>query len=397
MNKPLQGITVIAASLAEAGPVTSEMLGMLGAEVWHIERPINGPTARYTGSLIRMANKKSITLDTKTEEGKAILWRLIEKADVFMENFAPGAWDRMGFSYEEMAKRKPDIIYCSVKGFAKDSKWGKCITYDPVAVASGGGAALCGYEDLDPMMCGINVADSGAAIHNAMGIVAACLYKKLTGKGQYIEAPMQNAVTVECRDALAQYYEVGEKNPRRAGNSYRGTKPTAPHNVYPVQGTDPIGNHIAIACSADPDSQDFTNLCKAIGREDLLADPRFETPELRFKYRHDLDFEISKWTYRHTKEEATAILAGQYGVPAAPVNGPRDMCADDQIVGSILQDMPDSRIGHLRMPIIPTKMKGYKIRAITCGEHGDANRDVYCGVLGMTEAELKDLAARKII
>ena len=79
MNKPLQGITVIAASLAEAGPVTSEMLGMLGAEVWHIERPTNGPTARYTGSLIRMANKKSITLDTKTEEGKAILWRLIER------------------------------------------------------------------------------------------------------------------------------------------------------------------------------------------------------------------------------------------------------------------------------------------------------------------------------
>lgn len=397
MNKPLQGVIVIAASLAEAGPVTSEILGMLGADVYHIERPIKEPTARYTGSLIRNANKKCITLDAKTDEGKEILWRLLEKADVFVENFAPGAWERMGFSYEEVCKRKPDIIYCSIKGFSKHSKWGKCITYDPVAVASGGGAFLCGHEDLDPMMCGINVADSGAAIHNAIAIVAACLYKKLTGKGQFIDAPMQNSVTVECRDSLAQYFEAGCQNPRRAGNSYRGTKPCAPHNVYPTQGMDPIGNYIAIACSPDPDSKDFENLCKAINREDLLSDPRFASPELRYQHRHDLDYAISRWTYRYTKEEATDILAGQYGVPAAPVNGPRDLCADPFICSTILQDMPDPRIGYLRMPTIPTNMSGYKIRAITCGEHGDGNKDVYAGLLGMSDAEMKDLATRMII
>ena len=397
MNRPLKGVTVIAASLAEAGPVTSEILGMLGAYVIHVERPITEPTARYSGSLIRNANKKSITLNTKTEEGKEILWRLLEKADVFMENFAPGAWERMGFSYEEVCKRNPNIIYCSVKGFSKNSRWGNCITYDPVATASGGGASLCGYEDLDPMMCGINVADSGAAIHNAMAIVAACLYKKLTGKGQFIDAPMQNSVTVECRDALAQYYEVGEKNPRRAGNSYRGTAPCAPHNVYPTQGTDPIGNYISIACSPDPDSPDFENLCKAMGREDLLDDPRYATPELRYRNRHDLDYEISRWTYRYTKEEATEILAGKFGVPAAPVNGPRDLCEDPFLCGTILQDMPDPRIGYLRMPIIPTNMSGCRIRAITCGEHGDGNQEVYGGLLGMSKEEIKELAAKKII
>lgn len=397
MKKPLKGIKIIAASLAEVGPVTSQILGMLGADVYHIERPIDGSTVRYTGSLIRNANKKSITLDAKTPEGKEILWRLIDKVDVFIENFAPGAWNRMGFSYEEVSKRKADIIYCSIKGFAKDSKWGHCIAYDPVAVASGGGAYLCGYEDLEPMMCGINVADSGAAIHNAMAIVAACLYKKLTGKGQYIEAPMQNAVVIECRDALAQYYESGGYNPRRAGNSYRGTKPAAPHNVYPTQGTDPIGNHIQIACSPNPESKDFENLCKAMGREDLLEDSRYKSPELRYKNRHDLDYEISRWTYKYTKFEATDILAGQYGVPAAPVNSPRDLCADPFICKTILQDMPDPRIGYLKMPTIPTDMSDYKIRAITCGEHGDGNEDVYCGILGMSKAELEELAEKRII
>lgn len=396
-TKALEGVTVVAASLAEAGPVTSQMLGFLGAEVYHVERPIDKPTARYTGSIIRNSNKKTITLNCKLPEGREIMWRLLEKADVFMENFAPDAWANMGFSYEEVKKRNPEIIYVSIKGFQKKSRWGDCITYDPVAMAYSGAASLCGYEDMDPMMCGINVADSGAAAHTAMTIMMAILKKKLTGKGQYIEASMQDAVMVECRGAFAEYYERGGKNPRRAGNSYKGLKPTAPYNVYPTLGTDPVGNHIAITCSDDENSTDFQRLCEAMGRPDLLEDPRYATPALRYENRHSLDAEISKWTYRHEKNEAMDILAGKYGIAAGAVWSPRDMCSNEFMCSTILQDMPDPRIGSLQMPIIPTDMSAHRIVAETCGEHGDGNEAVYCGVLGMSKEELESLREKHVI
>lgn len=393
-TKPLEGVTIICASIAEAGPATSQVLAFLGAEVYHIERPLTEPTPRYTGSILRNSNKKALTLNCKDDEGKDLLWKLIEKADVFLENFAPGAWEKMGFSYEEVKKRVPNIIYVSIKGYRKDSRWGGSIAYDPVGAAYGGLTSLCGYENMDPMMCGINVSDSGLAIQTAMTIMMAVLKKKLTGEGQFIESSLADCVTTICRSAFADYYENGGVNPRRAGNSYKGTVPTAPYNVYPTQGTDPQGNHLMIACETD---EQFKQLCKAIEREDLLDNPRFATKELRYTNRRDLDAEIAKWTYRHDKYEAMDILAGQYGVPAGAVLSPGDICSDTYLNSTILQDVPDSRIGSFRMPTVPIEMSSHKIVAVSCGEHGDGNEEVYCGVLGMTKEELEDLQARKII
>lgn len=392
--KPLEGVTIICASIAEAGPATSQILAFLGAEVYHVERPLDRPTVRYTGSILRNSNKKALTLDCKVPEGKELMWKLIERADVFLENFAPGAWERMGFSYEEVKKRVPEIIYVSIKGFRKDSRWGGSIAYDPVGAAYGGLTSLCGYEDMDPMMCGINISDSGLAIQTAMTIMMAVLQKKLTGKGQYIESSLGDCVTAICRAAFAEYYERGGVNPRRAGNSYKFLSPTAPYNIYPTQGSDPQGNHIMIACETD---EDFKRLCEAIGRRDLLNDARFSTPELRYINHRDLDAEITKWTYRHDKFEAMDILAGQYGIPAGAVLSPGDVCEDDFLVGTILQDVPDSRVGCFRMPIIPIDMSSHKIIAVSCGEHGDGNEEVYCGVLGMTKDELTALQAKKVI
>ena len=247
--KALEGITVVAASLAESGPVTSEILGFMGADVIHIERPDPNAGFRYQSHLTLNANKKCVFLNTQSEEGREVMWKLLEKADVFLENFAPGAWERMGFGYEEVKKRNPGIIYCSIKGFASGSRWGHCITFDPVASCSGGSASVCGYEDLDPMLCGINVADSGSAIHAAMAISVAILRRKVTGEGSYIECAMQNAVAAECRPFFAEYYARGGKV-RRAGNAYRGLEPYAPHNIYPTQGTDVSGSFVVRAATS---------------------------------------------------------------------------------------------------------------------------------------------------
>lgn len=395
-TKALEGITVVACSLAESGPVTSQILAFLGATVIHIERPNANMDGRYKGSIIRNSNKKAITLDTKKEEGKEIMWKLIEKADVFFENFAPGAWDRMGFSYEEVIKRNPNILYCSLKGFAKKSQWGNCITYDPVACCSGGAASTCGYENLYPMLCGINVADSGAAIHAAMAICIALLKRKITGKGQYMECPMQNAVTVECRPFFAEYYANGGKV-RRAGNAYRGLKPYAPHNIYPTQGSDVTGNYIVIDCGPDNCDEYFAKLCECIGRKDLLEDPRYATAELRYENRLALDVEIARWTQKYTKDTCMNILMKDYGIPAGMVNSMQDICNDEFLNTTIMQHMPDPNCGDLHMPIIPVNMEKHKIVAETCGKHGTANDEVYRGFLGLSDAEMEKLKEDKII
>ncbi len=394
--KALEGITVIAASLAEAGPVCTQILGLLGAKVIHIERPSDRANGRYKGHIIRNSNKKCVFLNTKEEEGNEIMWKLIEKADVFFENFAPGAWERMGFSYEDVIKRNPNIIYCSLKGFAKASQWGNCITYDPVAACSGGAASTCGYEDLYPMLCGINVADSGGAIHAAMAITVAILRRKITGKGLYMETPMQNAVTAECRPFFAEYYANGGKV-RRAGNAYRGLKPYAPHNVYPCQGPDRTGNYVVIDCGPDKCDEYFEKLCKAIGREDLLADPKYKTAELRYENRLQLDVEISKWTWKYTKDTIMKKLAVEAGVPCGMVNSMHDICEDPFLNTNIMQDMPDPQVGVLRMPIIPIDLEQYKIVAESPSLHGTANEEIYKGFLGISDEEYDKLVEKKVI
>jgi len=392
--KLLDGVTVVAASMAEAGPVVTQILAFLGADVYHIERPSDKEEPRHAGFVLRNSNKKDITLNTKEEEGKEILWRLIEKADVFFENFAPGAWDKMGFNYEEVRKRNPGIIYATLKGFSNtQSRWKKCVAFDPVATCSGGNTYVSGYEGQGPMMCNVNIGDSGGALHGAMEVALAILNRKITGKGTYLECPMQNAVTSFCRDQFAEYYAKGSV--RRSGNSYKGTEPNAPHNVYPCQGGDPTGNYVMISCGPD----DFGKLCKAIGREELASVPEYATARKRYENRFALDHEIRCFTMTHTKFEVMDILAGQYGIACGAVMSPGELVADSYVSDNILKPVEDELIpgGRMHMPSIPVKIEGEPIEVHTCGAHGSSNADVYMGILGMSEEELEELRRKKII
>lgn len=402
MAKLLEGITVVAASLAEAGPVATQILALLGADVYHIERPsktMEQAIFNHDGLLIRNCNKKSLTLDTKTEEGREIMWKLLEKADVFYENFAPGAWERMGFSYEEVKKRNPDIIYVTLKGFSSYSPWAKCIAIDPIACTSGGSAYLSGYEDFLPMLCAINVGDSGAGIHSGLAVLLALLHKKVTGRGQFVETPMQESVAAECRRAFAEYYATG--NVRRAGNSYRGVKPTAPWNLYPTQGSDITGNFVAITCSPEEDSPDFENLCRAMDRMDLLEDPRFATPALRYENRLALDVEISHWTYRFDKEEVMRVLGLEYKVPVGMVRSLAELRDDPLLnreLGIIQKPEGDPLFPDMVFPVIPVQASGIEpIKAMSYRFHGSSNEEVYHGMLGLSLEQLSEMKEKHII
>ncbi len=400
-NSVLAGVTIIDATLHESGPVATQMLAFLGANVIHINRPDDDASKRYLDFTIRNCNKKDITLNTKAPEGKEIMWRLIESADAFVENFAPGAWERMGFGYEEVKARNPEIVYVTLKGFPQNTRFEKCITYDPVACSTGGSTFLSGMEEDDPMLCGINIGDAGSSIVSATVIAGALLRKKVTGKGCYMETPMQVSVMSQSRRMFWEYY-ANDGKVRRAGNSYRGLEPTAPHNIYEAEGYDPTGNYVMISCSADPESRDFENLCKAIGREDLLADPRYATPALRYENRQALDFEINKWTRHRRRAEIMRRLALEYKVPCAPVNGIDDVYNDPFLRGgtSIFREMVDPGIPKTGMawaPTLPVHMSNGDITPVSCGVNGQANEEIYCGMLGFTKDELADLKARNVI
>jgi len=400
-NSVFEGVTIIDATLHESGPVATQMFAFMGATVIHINRPDDDASWHYLDFTIRNCNKKDITLNTKSPEGKALMWKLIESADVFIENFAPGAWERMGFSYEDVKAHNPEIVYVSLKGFPKGSRFEHCITYDPVACSTGGCAYLSGMEEGDPMLCGINIGDAGSSIVSATVLAGALLRKKVTGKGCHLETPMQVSVMSQSRRAFAEYY-ANDGKVRRAGNSYRGLEPTAPHNIYPAQGYDATGNYVMIACSADPESPDFENLCKAIGREDLLADPRYATPALRYENRHALDFEISKWTVGRRRSDIMRRLAIEYKVPCGSVNGIDDVYSDPFLTSgqSIFQEMIDPDIpetGRAYTPTLPLHMSNGGFTPVTCGVNGKANEEIYCGLLGLSKEELEQLKANKVI
>ncbi|MCC8061127.1 MAG: CoA transferase [Clostridiales bacterium] len=405
MANLLDGVIIVACELAEAGPAATQALGILGATVYHVDRPksVYPPLFKdqtNEGTVLRNSNKYSLGIDCKTEQGKELLWKLVEKADVFMENFAPGAWERMGFSYEEVKKRNPEIIYVYVKGFAKASRWANSVTIDPVACAASGAIYMNGYEDYMPMMCGVNIGDSGAAIHSAAAIAAAILQKKLTGKGQYLEAVMQYAALNCGRNAFVNYY-MNDKKYRRPGNGFRGLEPTGPWNVYPVQGEDMQGNYVAITCRADEKYKDFEHLCVAMNREDLLKDPRYATAELRYQNRILLDAEITKWTLCRKGDEVLQILGVEGNVPVGKVNSIADVAADPFLNNGdgVLQICEDKELPKdLLMPTIPVKVKGAPtLRAITCGDTGAHDYEVLHGHLGISDEEYQKLVDDKII
>ena len=393
-KKALEGITIIDMTLAESGPVATMGLSLLGAKVYHIYRPGDKNVgSRYRGEVLRNLNKTNITINCKVPEGAETFWELVEKADIIFENYGPGAWDRMGFSYEEVIKRNPNIIYVTLKGFARDSEWGKCVTIDPVPCSFGGSAYISGYENEVPMLCGINVADSGSGIHATLTTLLAILERKLTGKGQFIETPMRDAVVCLTRKAFAEYAANGVV--KRHGNTYHSADIAYPYNLYPSKPSeDPVGDYIQISCVTD---EDFRNLAKAIGRPEIAEDPRFATNELRLENREALDEIIKEWTLVHDKVEANTILLKDNKVPAGAVMCIKELLQDPYLNTTIYRNVSDKVCGDMVIPTIPVRLSDSPMDDIkSAGEPATGFDEVYRGLLGLSEeriAELKEKGA----
>lgn len=399
---PLSGYRILDMTQFESGTVCTETLAWLGAEVYKVERPARGELGRYSvddpgkdtyGFLIMNMNKKSITCNAKTAEGLALLKKLLEKCDVVVENMGPGSMDRLGLSYENCRKLNKKIIYASIKGFARESPYSDYPAFDPIATHTGGLVAATGLADM-PIKAGISVADSGTGIMMAMSVIAALLQREKEGIGQRIDLAMQDFVIGLSRASWEPYYNTG-KAPRRVGNGMP-LEDVAPSDTYPCK---PFGinDYVHIYCSRAPGSSHWPNLCRAIGREDLLNDPDMATPHSRFMHREKCDEAIKAFCAVHTKQEVMDILS-RADVPAGALLDVDDITKDEQYLKrGMLVEVDHPQRGKIRVPGFAPKLSENHIEYQCSPALGEHNMEVYGLLLGINEKELAALKEKRVI
>jgi formyl-CoA transferase len=400
----LNGIIILDLTQFESGTVCTETLAWLGATVIKLERPKTGEQSRipYTdlpgvdsyNFILLNANKKSVTIDIKHKEGKALVRRLVEHADVFIENFRPGVIERLGFDYETLCSINPHIIYAQIKGFGSDGPYVDFPAFDPIGQATGGAASITGEPDGPPMQAGPNLADSGAGFHCAIGILAALYQRTVTGVGQRIEVAMQDVVINFCRSAWGRQLMTGEPAPR-VGNSMP-MAPVAPCDAYPCQPGGP-NDYVYIYTSRWPGSKQWEQLLAIIGRKDALNDPRFATTESRYEHREEVNAMISAWTGKKTKFEAMEEL-GRAGVPAGAVFTTADLSADPYLRKRGMFVTVEHPIrGPILIPGFPIKMSASSVPILPAPLLGHHNEEVYTGMLGIPADELERLRREGVI
>jgi len=410
--KALEGVRILDMTHVQSGPTCTQLLAWFGADVIKVERPGVGDATR--GQLRDIPdvdslyftmlnhNKRSITLNTKSVEGKNIFTRLIEECDVMVENFAPGALDRMGFTWERIQEINPRMIYASVKGFGP-GPYEDCKVYENVAQCTGGGASTTGVDSGPPTVTGAQIGDSGTGLHLALGIAAALFQRVTSGRGQRVECAMQDGVLNLCRvklrdqqrlahGPLTEYPQYpngtfGEATPR-AGNASGGGQPGW---VVRCRGweTDPDAYTYVIAQAAA-----FEGLARTIGHEDWLDDPEWNTPKGRLSKLEKMFEEIEKWTMTKSKFEVMEIL-NPLNVPCGPVLSMKELAEEESLraSGTVVEIDHPTRGKYVSVgnPIKLSDSTTAVERSPLLGEHTD---QILSEVLGMDSADIE--AARSV-
>ena len=391
---PLSGIKVIDFTGVQAGPACTQMLAWFGADVLKVERTSGGDVTRnqlrdipdldalYFTML--NSNKRSLAINTKSPEGLEVMEKLIRGADVLVENFAPGAMDRMGLSWDKLQEWNPRLIFGSVKGFNDDSSWNDLKVYENVAQCAGGNASTTGFWDGPPTVAGAALGDSNTGMHLLIGILTALIQRDKTGKGQKVSAAMQDAVLNLCRVKLRDQQrlervgyleeypqwpngEFGEAVPR-GGNAGGGGQPGW---VVKCKGWESDPNAYIYFTIQE---QNWKRTAEAIGRPEWVDDPGYSTARARADKIFDIFAEIEKWLADKTKYEAVDILR-KWEVPCAPVMSMKEIAEDPDLrkSGSVVEVEQKGRGTFLTVgsPIKFSEFKPDIKGAPLLGEHTD--------------------------
>jgi formyl-CoA transferase len=415
VGKALEGVRILDFTHVQSGPTCTQLLAWLGADVIKVERAgggditreqlrdIDGVDSLYFTMLNH--NKRSITLDTKKPQGKAVLERLVRYCDVLVENFAPGALDRMGFTWERIQQLNPKMIVASVKGFGP-GPYEDCKVYENVAQCAGGSASTTGFDDGPPLVTGAQIGDSGTGLHLALGIVAALYQRKTSGRGQRVLCAMQDGVLNLCRVKLRDQQRLARNRvmkeyPQypdgkfgsavpRAGNASGGGQPGW---IIRCKGWESDPNAYLYFITQAPV---WKEICHVIGKEEWITHPDYATPEARLPRLKQVFDTIEKWTITKTKFEAMEEL-NKHDIPCGPILSMEELAAEPSLraTGTVVEvDHPKRgkylTVGNpIKMSDSPTEVQ----RSPLLGEHTNE----VLKELGLSAADINALHTAKVI
>jgi formyl-CoA transferase len=397
MEKALAGVKVLDLTQFEAGTSCTEMLAWLGADVIKVESPKMGEQGRWSLAdqpgvdsyyfMLLNANKRGITLNLKSDAGRAMFLEMVKKVDILTENYSLGTLEGLDLGYEKLRKINPRLIYLTIKGFGTSGPYSAYKSFDMIAQAAGGAMAVTGTHETPPLKPGPTIGDTGTGMHAAIGVLAAYIQRERTGKGQKVEVAMQEAVLNFCRVAIMGMYTSGKP----AGRN--GNRLGAPGDIFKCAPGGP-NDYCYVFCTTP---EMWQNLCAAIGRPELVADERFKDARSRFKNLDALSTIITEWTSQRTKHDVMRIL-GEAGVPCGKVLDSVELLNDPHMrERGMIVTIKHPRRGEFTMPGCPVRLEDSPVEVRPAPLLGQHNEEVYQELLGIEADRLESLKREGIV
>lgn len=415
---PLQGIKVVDFTSVQSGPSCTQMLAWLGADVIKIERPGSGDATRKELQfdpdcpsyyfLQLNSDKKSLTLDAATPDGKEILTKLIKGADIFVENLHPGAMDKLGFSWEVVHQLNPRCIYGTIKGFPPASQYKDLKAYEPIAQVTAAAASTTGWYSGEyniPTQSGAALGDSNTGMHLLIGLLAALMQREKTGEGSFVYQSMHNACLNLCRIKTRDQLTLDKIG-------YLTQFPQYPNEKFPdyvprsgnTEGSGVLGwTYKCLGWETDPNAyvyvilqrgaKDFEKACKALGFEDWLTNPDFNTADARDRHKDEIIKRIQAFTINKTKFDVVKALA-PYGVPVAPVLNTKEIMDDQSLYdgNTLVKINQGGKVGEFVTVGCPFTISNYQPTYGPCPTLGGNTEEVLKGI-GYTDEQIASFAA----
>src|SRR5215470_14641259 len=393
--KPLDDLFVVDLSRILSGPVCTMLMADMGAEVIKVEPPPLGDDSREWGPpfiggistyfLSVNRNKKSLGLNLKAEEGRQILWRLIERADVLIENFRPGVLDKLGFGFEAVSKANPRLVYCSISGFGHTGPYRDRPGYDVIAQGESGMMDLTGYPDGPPAKLGASLADVVAGLYACNGICLALLARHKTGKGQHVDVSLLDGMVSTLTYHALIYLTTG-RSPKRAGTRHP--------SIVPYESFEAKDGFVNIAVT---NQKQWENFCQVCGFPEIAQDPRFAEMKARLANYGELRPMIERVISKMTRAEVFAAMS-EVGIPAGPINTVGEVLEDPQIrAREMVVELAHPEYGPLKVLGIPMKLSSTPgVVQNAPPKFGEHNKEVLTN-LGFSEDEIASLEKSGVI